>query len=163
MNLTEHNRRVREWAESQPVKYRLSAQAFGYPADKDTCSHDYRLRDIARMSRRRRKGVSIRTLIKHLPAFEACGAITVKRRRSRNRNQSSVYHIDFTKTISEADVEQSGDDWIGSAEWVEQSIPGQHGEPEKPRCPCWWCRNGQPASCYYHPEPPAPGDPWAGS
>src|SRR5690348_13050897 len=101
MNLTEHNQRVRKWADSQPPKYRLSAMAFGYPANKDTCSHDYRLRDLARMSRRRRKGVSVRTLISHLPAFEACGAIRVERRRKRNRNQSSVYHIDFTKVIGE--------------------------------------------------------------
>jgi hypothetical protein len=71
-DLKTFNAMVRQWAETQPPKYRKTAAAFAYPADMHTHSHDFRISDISKLSRKRGKGhgVSVSTLTRHLPIFE---------------------------------------------------------------------------------------------
>ena len=140
MNLTEHNTRVRAWADRQPLQYRLSALAFGYPADTETCSHSYTLAKLSLMSRRRKgQGVSRSTLAAHLQAFKASGVITVvKQRGASGRQGPSVYTIDFSKAVSEK----------ADNEWLEASIESFTGQ-QAPECSCWWCQNGHPESCFF--------------
>jgi hypothetical protein len=143
MNLTEHNTRVRAWADRQPLQYRLSALAFGYPADTETCKHSFTLAKLSRMSRRRRgQGVSRSTLAAHLAVFKASGVIKAEKRRGASGRQGpNVYTIDFTKAISEA---TAGDDG-----WLEASIERTFTGQQAPQCGCWWCQQGKPESCFF--------------
>jgi hypothetical protein len=99
------NAMVRKWASRQPTKYRRTALAFGYRCDRQTHSFGGTLQWISKQSRKRPgEGVSESTLGRHLKDFEANGVITVERRRSGSRNESSVYHVDFDKVIEVGDM-----------------------------------------------------------
>ena len=96
------NALVREWADRQPAKYRRTALAFGYRCDRRTHSFSGTLQWVSKQSRKRDgEGVSRATLVRHLAVFAASGVITVERRRDNDKNQSSVYHVDFDKLIDE--------------------------------------------------------------
>lgn len=98
--LERHNARVRRWANQQPAKYRKSALAFGYRCDADSCSFSGTLDWISKKSRQRKgEGVSRKTLVRHLRAFEDQEVIKVERRRNGDKNMSSVYTVDFDKVI----------------------------------------------------------------
>jgi hypothetical protein len=92
---------VRQWADRQPPKYRLSALAFGYRCDVKSQSFDGTLKWISNKTRGRPNGefVSLRTLKDHLRVFEAHGVIRVQRHRNGSRNKSSIYFVDFDKSI----------------------------------------------------------------
>lgn len=99
-DLTSFNAMIRKWADEQPVRYRLTALAFGYRCDRKTHSFDGTLRWISKKSRERAgEGVSRSKLADDLKAFEANGVISVERRRDGSRNKSSIYHVDFDKVI----------------------------------------------------------------
>jgi hypothetical protein len=96
---------VRQWADKQPARYRLSALAFGYPCNRQTHTVEGTLAWIAKHSRKRTgEGVSRATLVRHLPTFVAYGVITVERRRDNDKNKSSVYHVDFSRVIEVEDM-----------------------------------------------------------
>ena len=101
------NAMVRQWADKQPAKYKLSALAFGYPCNRKTHSFDQTLDWVARRARKRGEGVSLRKLKDDLKVFEASGVIEVERRRDGARNKSSVYHVHFDKHI-EPEAEDMG-------------------------------------------------------
>lgn len=96
------NAKVRQWADRQPAKYRLTALAFGYRCNRKTHSFDGTLQWISKQSRKREgEGVSESTLGRHLRIFIASGVIEVERRRNGSFNMSSVYHVNFDKDIDE--------------------------------------------------------------
>ena len=104
-NLSSFNAMVRKWADIQPVKYRLTALAFGYRCDRLTHSFSGTLQWISKKSRERKgEGVSRATLVRDLTAFRASGVITVENRRDGSRNMSSVYHVDFGKVVEAEDM-----------------------------------------------------------
>jgi DNA-binding transcriptional ArsR family regulator len=97
---------VRQWADSQPEKYRKSALAFGYPCNTETHSFSGTEEWIAKHARKNRIDISERTIQRHLKVFERSGVITVERRREGNKNVSSLYHVHFDKTIPPGDPER---------------------------------------------------------
>jgi DNA-binding transcriptional ArsR family regulator len=109
-DLMTFNATVREWAEKQSPKYRKTAAAFAYPADMHTHSHDFRISDISKMSRKRGKGqgVSVSTLTRHLPVLERHGLISAERRQRTGRNQTSIYRIDFARIIPDETAANGG-------------------------------------------------------
>jgi DNA-binding MarR family transcriptional regulator len=120
--LREHNRRVREWADKQPKYLRKSALAFGYPAKPETCTHDFSLEQLAKMSRdhkhrRKGEGVSRATLVRHLKVFLEAGVIERERRTVRGvKNLTSVYRINF-EAVAQAKAEPQRDDQAEREDW----------------------------------------------
>jgi hypothetical protein len=104
-DLGSFNAMVRQWADKQPARYRLSALAFGYPCNRKTHSFDQTLAWVSKRSRKRPgEGVSLRKLKDDLGVFEASGVIEVERRRDGARNKSSVYHVRFDRVIQADDM-----------------------------------------------------------
>lgn len=106
MDLAKFNAMVRKWADQQPKKYRKSARAFGFPCDMETHSFSGTEKWIARHARSVGIDISESTIQRHLKDFEAYGVITVERRRDKDKNQSSIYHVHFDRFIGTGDTER---------------------------------------------------------
>jgi hypothetical protein len=98
------NKKVKDWALSQPAKYRKTALAFGYRCDKREHCFTGTLKWTSKKSRERTgEGVSVSTLKRHLKVFQDEGLIKVEhgQRKQSDRNVASTYHVDFDAVIDD--------------------------------------------------------------
>jgi hypothetical protein len=99
VNAAEHNSRVRQWVNCQPVSYQKVCAAFAYPADYDTCNHSFTLASLVKLARRNGNDISRKTLVRRMPTLERYGLLRIVRRKAKGKQLPSIYTIDFTKII----------------------------------------------------------------